>query len=91
MFLHSVTLKSTGVGVLLLGAVAGGLGSLVGLGGAFIIIPALTGPVGLSPHYAIGTRCVSTVVCIYYLLFVVGLGCSFLSFFHPDCIILMCW
>jgi uncharacterized membrane protein YfcA len=51
-------MKRTGIGICLLGAAAGGLGSLVGLGGAFIIIPALTGPAGLSPHYAIGTRCV---------------------------------
>jgi len=44
-----------GVSVFLLGGIAGGLGSLVGLGGAFIIIPVLSGPIGLSPHHAIGT------------------------------------
>lgn len=47
--------KKVKMGVFFLGVAAGGLGSLVGLGGAFIIVPALSGPLGLSPHHSIGT------------------------------------
>ena len=34
---------------------AGTFGSLVGLGGAFVMLPILSGPIGLSAHHAIGT------------------------------------
>jgi len=44
-----------------LGAFAGGLGSLIGLGGAFIVIPFLNGPMQLNQHMTHGTS-MATVV-----------------------------
>lgn len=41
--------------VFLTGAFAGGIGSLVGMGGAFVALPVLTGYFGLAQHIAHGT------------------------------------
>jgi uncharacterized membrane protein YfcA len=45
----------------LTGLLAGTVGSLVGMGGAFVAIPMLTGPVGLSQRLASGTSIVSVL------------------------------
>lgn len=44
-----------------IGVLAGGLGSLVGMGGAFIALPLLTGYLKIPPHLAIGTSMASVV------------------------------
>lgn len=44
----------------LLGAFGGGLGSMIGIGGAFIVIPFLNGPMQLSTHMTHGT----SVACV---------------------------
>ena len=43
----------------LIGLVAGGFGSLLGLGGGVLIVPALTGWLGLRQHQAHGTSAVA--------------------------------
>lgn len=57
---------------LCIGLVAGGLGGALGLGGGFLIVPALTSLVGLEPRNSIGTSAVvvlmvSCVACQAYL------------------------
>lgn len=52
---------SRGISTFLTGITAGTLGSLVGLGGAFITNPILSGPIGLSAHNAIGTSMAATL------------------------------
>ena len=49
------------IGTFVLGLTAGSLGSLVGLGGAFVTLPILSGPFGLSAHYSIGTSVAATI------------------------------
>jgi len=50
------TLELLGIGV-----VAGGLGALLGLGGGFIVVPALTLLFGINIHLAIGASLVSVI------------------------------
>jgi len=47
--------------LLALGVVAGGLGALLGLGGGFIVVPALTLLFGINIHLAIGASLVSVI------------------------------
>lgn len=53
--------KHAEVKAFVIGTFAGGLGSLIGLGGAFIVIPFLNGPMQLSQHMTHGTS-MATVV-----------------------------
>jgi len=47
--------------LLAIGAAAGGLGALLGLGGGFIVVPALTLLFGINIHLAIGASLVSVI------------------------------
>lgn len=49
-------------GAFLIGLVAGGIGSLVGLGGSFVALPMLTGILKMNQHVAHGTT-MATVLC----------------------------
>jgi uncharacterized protein len=60
-------------GTFTLGLVAGAFGSMVGLGGAFVTLPVLGGPLGLSAHHAIGTSAAATIATS------IGASMSFLS------------
>lgn len=60
------------------GLVAGTLGSMVGLGGAFVTLPVLGGPLGLSAHHAVGTSAAATIATS------IGASFSFLKKIDPS-------
>lgn len=65
--------SSRAIGTFGLGLIAGAFGSMVGLGGAFVTLPILGGPLGLSAHHAVGTSAAATIATS------IGASLSFLS------------
>lgn len=65
-------LPGRGYFVFVTGALAGGIGSLVGMGGAFVALPFLTGAFRLAPHLAHGTSMAAVLAtsaggCLAYM------------------------